>query len=67
MEILTKEEQEPYENAKFCYICKERFEDEYAKEKKCLKVRDHRHYTGEYRGVRIAYAISRLVHLKSFL
>ena len=37
------------------------------KKKKCLKVRDHRHYTGEYRGVRIAYAISSLVHLKSFL
>ena len=67
MEILTKEEPEPYENAKFCYIYKERFEDEYAKEKKYLKVWDHCHYTGKYRGVRIAYAISSLVHLKIFL
>ena len=38
MEILTKEEREPYENAKFCYICKERFEGKYAKEKNILKL-----------------------------
>ena len=27
MELLTKEQQESYENAKTCYICKEKFEN----------------------------------------
>ena len=44
MKLLTKERQESDENAKNCYICKEKFEDKYC------KVRDHCHYTGEYRG-----------------
>ena len=44
MKLLTKERQESDENAKNCYICKEKFEDKY------FKVRDHCHYTGEYRG-----------------
>ena len=26
MKLLTKEQHESYENAKFCYICKEKFE-----------------------------------------
>ena len=37
-------------NAKICYICKEKFEKKSLKDKKCHKVRDHCHYTGEYRG-----------------
>ena len=45
---LTKEQQKSYENAKICYICKEKFEN--IKYKKYCKVRDHCHYTGEYRG-----------------
>ena len=49
MKLLTKEQQESYENAKICYICKEKFENEYLKDKKYCKVRDHCHYTGEYR------------------
>ena len=49
MELLTNEQQESYENAKKCYICKEKFEEKYIKDKKC-KVRDSCHYTGEYRG-----------------
>ena len=44
LKLLTKEKQESDENAKNCYICKEKFEDKYC------KVRDHCHYTGEYRG-----------------
>ena len=35
---------------KFCYISKEEFENKYVKDKKYFKVRDHCHYTGEYRG-----------------
>ena len=45
-EFLTKELQESHENAKVCYICKEKFENIYFKDKKYCKVRDHWHYTG---------------------
>ena len=34
MKLLTKEQQKSYQNAKICYICKEKFEDKYEKEKK---------------------------------
>ena len=50
MKLLTKEQQESYENAKICYICKEKFENKYFKDKKYGKVRDHCHYTGKYTG-----------------
>ena len=50
MKLLTKEQKQSYENPKICYICKKKFENEYLKDKKYCKVRDHRHYTGEYRG-----------------
>ena len=50
MKLLTKEQQESYENAKLCYICKEIFKDRYVKDKKYCKVRDHCHYTEECRG-----------------
>ena len=46
MNLLTKEQQESYENAKICYICKEKFGNIYLKDKKYRKVRDHCHYTG---------------------
>ena len=41
MKLLTKEQQESYENAKICYICQEKFQNEYFKDKKYRKVRDH--------------------------
>ena len=50
MRLLTKEQQESYENAKICYICQEKFENKYLKDKRFRKFRDHFHYTGEYRG-----------------
>ena len=50
IKLLTKEQQESYENAKICYICKEKFENKYVKDKKYCKVRNHCHYTVEYRG-----------------
>ena len=50
MKSLTKEHQELYANAKICYICKEKFENKHMKHKKYRKVRDHCHYTCEYRG-----------------
>ena len=50
MKLLTKEQQESYENAKIWCICKEKFENKHVKDKKYCKVRDHCHYAGEYRG-----------------
>ena len=51
MKLLTKEQQESHGNAKTCYICKGKFENKCLKGKKYCKVRDHCHYTEEYRGV----------------
>ena len=48
MKLLTKEQQELYENSKICYICREKFESKYLKDKKYHKVRDYCYYTGEY-------------------
>ena len=59
MELLTKEHQESYKNAKICYICKEKCENRYVEDKKYRKVRDLYHYTGEYRG-----AVHRICNLK---
>ena len=49
MKLLIKDQQE-YENAKICYICQEKIENKYLKHKRCCKVREHCHFTGEYRG-----------------
>ena len=59
MQSLTKKLPKSYENAKICYICKEKCEDKHAKDKKCRKVRHHCHYTGEHRG-----ATHAICHLK---
>ena len=34
MKLLTKDLEESYENAKLCYICKEKFKNKYLKKKK---------------------------------
>ena len=34
IKLSTKEHQESYENAKICYICKDKYEGKYAKDKK---------------------------------
>ena len=34
VKLLTREQQESYENTKFCCICKEKVEDEHTKDKK---------------------------------
>ena len=49
IKLLTKEQQELYENVKICDICKEKFENKYLKDKTYRKVRDHCLYTREYR------------------
>ena len=50
MKLLTKGQQESYENAKVCYNFQDNFENKYLKDKKYLEVRDDCHYSGEYRG-----------------
>ena len=57
MELLTKEQQESYENSKIYYICKEKFENKCLKDKKYRKVRDHFHYTGDIEVLCIAHVI----------
>ena len=37
MKLLTKEQKESYENAKICYICKEKFEKNF---KKMIKIKN---------------------------
>ena len=60
MNLLTKKQQESYENAKIRHICKEKFENKYVKYKKYRKVRDHYHFTGKYRGA--AHGMCNLKH-----
>ena len=67
IKLLKKELEESYENAKFYCICKKKFENKYLKYKKSSEVRDHCHYTGEYRGA--AHSICNLKYIvpKKFL
>ena len=60
MKLLTKEQQELYKNAKIFYICKEKFENKYLKDKNYCKVRDYCRFTGEYR--RAVHSICNLKH-----
>ena len=47
--IFNSEDQEDFESARYCHICEQKlFRDK--KTGKILKVRDHCHFTGEYRG-----------------
>ena len=46
MKKLNKKQQSDYHKAKYCHICKKQF----TTHKNYLKVRDHDHYTGIYRG-----------------
>ena len=57
MKLLKKERQEPYENAKICYVCKENFENKHLKDKKYRKVRDHVIIQGNVEVPRIACVI----------
>ena len=43
--VLTKEEEKEFQSATICHICEEKLSSD-----KKLKVRDHCHFTGKYRG-----------------
>ena len=49
IKLLTKEQQDLYENAKIRYTFKEKFENKYLKDKKYCKFKDHCLYTEENR------------------
>ena len=51
MNFFKKEQQEQHENAETCYICKEKFENKYLKDKKDCKFGHHCQFTGEHRGL----------------
>jgi len=46
--IMTKSDKEKYESSKNCYICNGGFSED--KESNFIKVRDHCHLTGDFRG-----------------
>ena len=48
MKLLTKEQQESYENSEIGCVFKDKLENKYLQDKKDVKVRAHCHYTGEY-------------------
>ena len=47
---LTDEENKSYEKQNVCYICKKEYNTDDDGNKKYLKVRDHCHYSGKFRG-----------------
>ena len=60
MKLLTKEQQMYKIKCKKCKnlnIYKETFKNKYVKDKKYCKVRDHCHYTGEYRGAKHSISV----------
>ena len=57
MKLLTREQQESYENAQICYICKEEFENKYLKDENIVKLRIIVIIQGNIDVLRIAYVI----------
>ena len=55
MKLLTKEQEESFENLKSCCILKEKFENKYVKDKKYRKVKDC--CLGNVEVLRMSYAI----------
>ena len=65
---LTKEQHQSYQNAKICYICKEKLEHKYVKDKRDCKARYHCHYTVEYRNAAYSlcnykYSVPKKIHI----
>ena len=56
-EVINNKQQELYENANFCYICKEKFEDKHAQYKKLCKVRNHCIYVNIYGNIYVLHIV----------
>ena len=67
MKLLTKEQQESYENAKICYIYKEKFDGKYANDKNINKLEIISTIQLNIEVVQIAYIIQSIVYLQTFL
>ena len=67
MELLTIEQQESYKNTKVSYICKEKFENEYLKDRNIVKLEIIVIKQGNIEVLRIAYVIQNTVYLKKIL
>ena len=65
MKLLTKEHHKSCQNAKECFICKEKFENKYVKDKKYHKVKDQCHYREEQRGTAQRECNLKYVYLKN--
>ena len=50
MKLLERKQQESYGKSKKTFICKEKCENTYLKDRKYCKAIDHCYYIGEYRG-----------------
>ena len=50
MILLTNKQQKSFENAKICYIWKDKFKYKYTEDNNYCKVRDYCYHTSEYRG-----------------
>ena len=48
--VIKKRQLILHQNVTACYICGRRFLKTFAKDKNYLKVKDHYHFTGKYRG-----------------
>ena len=57
MNLLIKEQQESYENAKICYICQENFENKCLKGNNVVKLKIIFIMQGNKEVLRIAYVI----------
>ena len=67
-EIINKRTAGIIWKCKICYICKEKFENKYLKDKKYCKVRDNCYYSGEYRGAaynicNLKYSVPKKIHI----
>ena len=66
MKLLTKEQQQSCENAKICYICKEKFKDKYAKYKIIIKLKIIVIMQANLEVLHIAYVIWNMLYLRKF-
>ena len=67
MKFLRNEQRESYENAKICYICKEKFEDKYAKDKNIIKLEILVIIQVNIEVLHIAYKIEHVVYQNKLL